>query len=84
MSVEHGHAVARGRDADVLVFEADAAGLHPAEDLARFRLELVLFAGDVRDDVVEDVHAGDARVAGAGDGLHGDDTGGVDWTEAGD
>ena len=82
--IEDRNAVTRGRDSDLLVLEADVAGLHPAEDLACFSLELVLFAGDVRDNVVEDVHAGDAGVAGARDGLHGDDAGGADRTETGD
>lgn len=84
VAVEDGHAVTRGRDADILVLEADVAGLHPAEDLARLRLELVLLAGDEGHDVVEDVHAGDAWVARTGDGLHGDDAGGADRAKARD
>lgn len=41
----------------------------PTEDLGRLPLDLLLLAADVRDDVVDDVHRGDTRVASSRNGL---------------
>ena len=81
--VQHGDARARRGDAQRVVRELRGGARERPEDLARLRLELVLLAADERHHVVQDVQGGDARVAGAGDGLQGDDVGGVDGAEAG-
>lgn len=82
VSVEDGHAVTRRRDAQTGLLDKRRLGVvHAAEDLARLRLELVLLAADEGHDVVDHVHARDARVAGARDGLHGDDADGGDGAE---
>lgn len=52
-----------------------------AEDFGCFPFDFLFFAGNVRDDVVEDVHAGDAGVAAAGDGLEGGDGDGGEAAE---
>ena len=82
--VHDGDAVARGRDAQAVLLDKGLAGVvEPAEDLAGLGLELVLLARDEGHDVVDDVHGRDARVAGAGDGLHGDDADGGDGAKGG-
>lgn len=74
VAVHDGDAVARGRDAEAALLDKGlGAVVEAAEDLARLRLELILLALDVGHDVVDDIHGRDARVAGARDGLHGDD-----------
>lgn len=74
MAVQDGDAVAGGGDAEpLLVNKGGAVVGDGAEDLAGLGLELVLLAADEGDDVVNHVHARHARVAGARDGLHGDD-----------
>lgn len=84
VAVEDGDAVAGGADLEVLlVLEGGEVARDVAEDLLGLGLELVLLARDEGDDVVDHVHGGDARVAGAGDGLHGDDGDGVDGAEDG-
>lgn len=70
MAVHDCDAIALRGDGDVEeVVEACGSGVDAAEDLGCFPLNLFFLATDVRDHVVEDVHARDARVAAAGDGL---------------
>lgn len=84
MTVHDGNAVARsGHAQGGLLDEGGAGVIDGAEDLAGLGLELVLLALDEGDDVVHDVHGGDARVTGAGDGLHGDDAHVGNGAEAG-
>lgn len=84
VAVEDGDAGAGGADAEGrLLVDGGAVGGEGAEDLLGLRLELVLLAGDVGDDVVENVERGHARVAGAGDGLEGHDGDLVNGAEAG-
>lgn len=84
VAVHDGDAVARGRDAKGLLLDEGRAGVvDAAENLPRLRLELVLLARNEGHDVVHDVHAGDARVSGAGNGLHGDDADFGDGTKGG-
>jgi len=71
MSLDNGHAITRSADAERM------AGVHierlgpvirlgdTAEDLERFPFHFLLFAADVWDNVVEDVHAGYAWVPSA-------------------
>src|ERR1019366_4883285 len=71
VAIHHGDAVAvrahlGGQRSDVVAREI-------AQDLLRFHLHLLFFAADEGDHVAHDVHAGDARVSRAGDGLHGGD-----------
>ena len=83
VAVEDGDAVAGGADAQVgLLGDGGGVTVDGAEDLAGLGLELVLLARDERHDVVEHVHAADARVARPRHGLHGDDADGVDGAEA--
>nr|POE73246.1 hypothetical protein CFP56_73760 [Quercus suber] len=73
VAVQHGHARTGAGDLEVGGFlERGGVPVDAAQDLARFALQLVFFAGDVRDDVVEDVHAADARVPGARESLERD------------
>lgn len=70
MAVHDCDAIALRGDGDVEeVVEACGGGVDVAENLGCFPLDLLFLAADVRDHVVEDVHAGDTRVAAAGDGL---------------
>lgn len=74
VAVHDSDAITRSRYAQGLLLDKGlAVGVDGAEDLPGLGLELVLLALDEGHDVVHDVHAGDARVAGAGDGLHRDD-----------
>ena len=66
-----------------LVGKGGQVWVEGSEDLLGFGFKFIFFAGDVGDDVVEDVHGGDAGVAGAGDGLGGEDFDGGDGAEAG-
>lgn len=84
VAVENRHAVARRADLELtLVLKGGEIRGDGAEDLLRLRLKLVLLARDERDDVVNHVHGRDARVAGARDGLHGDNGDLVDGAEDG-
>ena len=69
VAVHHRHAVAvrahLGRE------RLDAIAVELAQDLLRLLLHLLFFAADEGDHVAHDVHGGDARIAGARDGLHG-------------
>lgn len=79
MAVHDRDTVALGGHGDVVeVFERGFGGVDAAEDLCGFPLDLVFLAANVRDHVVEDVHAGDAGVAAAGDGLQGGDGDGAE------
>ena len=55
--------VAGGGDSERLVDEAGDVAINTAEHLAGFGLHLVFLAGDEGDDIVEDVHAADARIS---------------------
>ena len=44
--------------------------------------QFVLLTANVRHDIVQDVEAQDTGIACAGDGLHGPDEYGVEWTES--
>ena len=69
MPVAHVHAIAVRRHGQVERLHAVAR--QPDEDLRGLGLDLLLFLRDVRDHVVEDVHAVDARSAtGARERLH--------------
>ena len=57
------------------------ARLDTAKDLERLPLDLLLFATDVRHDVIKDVQGCHARVPCARDGLHGGDKDGLDGAE---
>lgn len=84
VAVQNGDSVASGRDLEVaLVLETGDFGVDLAENLLGFGFELVFLARDEGDDVVDDVHAADTGVAGARDGLHGDDRDLVDGAELG-
>ena len=54
----------------------DVIAAEIAQDLLRLLLHLLFFAADERDHVAHDVHGRHARIARAGDRLHGggDDT----------
>jgi hypothetical protein len=71
VAVERGDAVARRRDIHPVQVEFGA--VEAAEQFAGLLLHLLLFAADVGDGVVEDLHRGDAGVAGTRDGLQGRD-----------
>lgn len=84
VAVHDGDAVAGGRDAEAVLLDKGGAGaVEAAQDLAGLGLELVLLARDEGHDVVDHVHARDARVPRARDGLHGDDGHGRDGAERG-
>lgn len=84
VAVHDGDAVAGSGDAEgALLDKGRLVRADGAEDLAGLSLELILLARDEGHDVVDDVHGGHARVAGARDGLHGDDGDGGDGTEGG-
>ena len=72
VAVEDGDAVAGSGDAEGGLVAEGGRGVRVvegAEDLPGLGLQLVLLARDKRDNVVENVHAAHARVAGARDGL---------------
>ena len=57
------------------------AHLDTAKDLERLPLDLLLFATDVRHDIIEDIERCHARVPCSRDGLHGGDEDGLDGAE---
>lgn len=84
MAVHDTHTIAGSRDAkSTLFFKRGTVGGHRAENLAGLGLKLVLLTRDEGHNVVHDVHGGDTRVAGAGNGLHRDDGSEVDGTKGG-
>ena len=70
VSVDHGNPVALGRNGKLGRRDRAAADL--PQDLPRLDLELLLFAGNPGNHVVQDLVAGDAGQAGAGYRLQGD------------
>lgn len=84
MAIHDGDAVARCRDTKAgLLDKGSAPIVNGAENLPGLGLELVLLALDEGHHVVDDVHAGHARVSCARDGLHGDDADGGDGAKGG-
>lgn len=82
VAVEHGDAGTRCADGEGGLFlECGGVAVEAAQDFLCFGLKFVFFACDVGHDVVEHVHAGDARVSCTGDGLEGDDLGVLDGSE---
>jgi len=69
VTVDYGYAVAVRGEREGCGLEA--GGGSDAEELGDFFLELLFFILDVGDHVAENVERGYARIAGAGDGLHG-------------
>src|SRR5262245_31553021 len=88
MSIQHVDAVALSTDFEigkrnVPVFEL-------SENLAGFRLDLLFFVRNVRNDVVDDVEAGHARISRTGERLHCNDVnllnakGRLEWRQSQD
>ena len=69
VAVHHRHAIAVRADLGGQRLDVIAAEI--AQDLLRLLLHLLFFAADEGDHVGDDVHGRHARIAGAGDGLHG-------------
>lgn len=85
VAIDNGDTVAGGRDLELLFgdnVEGDAVGSNVGKNLAGLPLELIFLAANVGNQVVKDIHGGNAGgKARTGNGLHGGNNHGGDGTK---
>src|SRR4051812_37020380 len=72
MSISHRNPIAVGADDEIGI--ANALPIKGAKQFVRlFMLDFVFFTPNIRNHIIEDVQAANARITGAANRLHGDD-----------
>ena len=83
MAIEHRHTGACSGDLEILLFCESCRGrIEATKNLLRFYFQFLFFAGDIWNDVIDDVHAADARVSCSANSLQSDDGALRDGAEA--